>query len=320
MHLFGKDYEYVKKGRNGKFLIDGKDGSVYRDQSFYKYYALDDYSVDALTHLYVYAAHPCQFNDPFDCDEDLINFDDMDCIRIFWDHLFTKVVELCNNDVECIKKFTNLSFKTYLYTKWGIICLSQKYDNLPMWSAYTNHKGFCLEFDISRFPFKMVGPFPVNYQKQLKTHSIKEISIQLATIVQTNVKQNIWEYEHEWRLLLECPQDFIMEPFGEKVDLFKSEIHDFHDRKFKYPLHCLKSVCLGMKFFNGMQTVISDYEDEVIAINDIQNEVLSFLALSKIPTYILSKVDFGLERTPIQIIRIRENAYRITCLIRKLGT
>lgn len=311
MKIYDKDYSYVSNGENSKFLIDGKDGSEKRGQSFYKYYPLNDNSVDALTHLYVYATHPSQFNDPFDCATNLIRFDEVECIQELWGPLYEDVLAYCKNNKEELFIFTNAAYKTYLYMKCGVLCLSENYNDLSMWSAYTNHSGFCLEFDVFSFPFIWDGPFHVNYQSTLKQHSIKDISVQLATIVQTNVKQECWEHEKEWRLLLECPEGFYMEPHGEGATEIKALMPGVIDRKLRYPIKCLKSVCLGLKFFNGLHIKLSDYEQEFIVDDKLRNDVLSFLAVSRIPAYSIDVVSFGIERKPVSIYQIRENAYRI---------
>lgn len=310
MKIYDKDYSYVSNGENSKFLIDGKDGSEKRGQSFYKYYPLNDNSVDALTHLYVYATHPNQFNDPFDCATNLIKFDDVECIQELWRPIYQEVVAFCKDDKEELFKFTNEAYKTYLYMKCGVLCLSDNYNDLSMWSAYTNHIGFCLEFDIFSFPSVWIGPFSINYQTELKQHSIKDISLQLATIVQTNVKQECWKHEKEWRLLLECPQDDYMEPYGKFSSMFKDDMPNFHDRKFKYPLKSLKGVTLGLNFLNGLLD-ISDYEKEFTTKDNLHNDVMSFLAITKIPTFVIHTIGFSIERQPISVYQIRKNVYRV---------
>ena len=102
-----------------------------------------------------------------------------------------------------------------------------------------------------------------------------------------------------------------MEPFGYHAEFIKANILDLHDRKMKYPLRCIKSVVLGLKFFNGIYSVITDYEKEFVATNKKKNKVLSFLAQSKIPTYILDTDGLKAIRVPIEITQIRNDAYHI---------
>ena len=279
--------------------------------SFYKYYALTDYNVEALTNLYLYATHPNQLNDPLDCAEELMKFDSMYVICHFLEPIFPSVHSLYNGNEEEISIFARRAYKTLLYMKWGVLSLSTNCLDIPMWSAYTDHKGFCVELDLSNLPYKTIGPYPVNYLEYLESVSLNKESIQLATIIQTNVKDSCWKHENEWRLLLEGPADFYMEPFGFLATELKKRIPDYHNRKFKYPLRCLKSVCLGKDFFNGIYSVITDYEKEFVTTNKKKNDVLSFLSLTKIPTYVLDTDELKVVRVPIEITKIRNDAYRI---------
>lgn len=311
MRLYGKEYSLLEDEENTKFLIDGKDGTECKGKSFYKYYGLSQNSVDALTNMYVYATHPCLLNDPLDCAGGLIKYDSFKCACKLWDHLYPSVFEICHHDEVKFLAFTNLAYRTLLYTKLGVLSLSAKWDDLSMWSTYCSHKGFCAEFDIFEFPFKTRGPFHVNYQEVLTPVSINESSLQIASIVQTNVKLKCWEHEDEWRLLIDNPSGFDMEPFGEWATAIKEAMPDYHDRKFRYPLRCLKSVILGMKFFNGVHEVITDNECEVMATDILQDKVLSFLAMSRKPTYLLETNDLSVNRKRIEIYKIREKTYRI---------
>lgn len=312
MKRFEKEYEFCKISDDKvKFLIDGKDGRECVGQSFYKFYPLNDYSIDALTHMYVYATHPCQLNDPLDCADELIDFDDINSARIMQGDMYSEIANMYNNDENAILEFERTAYRTYLYMKMGILSLTKSCYDISMWSAYTGHKGFCLEFDVFSFPFDFWGPFQVNYQKELTSESLKKLTLPIATLIQTNIKLNCWEHEQEWRLLIQGPDNYFMEPFGEKAILFKKSMPDFHNRKFKYPMRCLKSVCLGHKFFSGMHIVITDYEYEYVATNKLQNEVLSFLALSQIPTYKIVNDGLNITRVPVSITQIRHNAYRI---------
>ena len=287
------------------------DGSEYKGQSFYKYYPLNDYSVDALTHLYIYASHPNQLNDPFDCADGLIRFDDLKSAQLFANKFYPAIEELCEKDENTILDFVKSAYRTYLYTELGILCLSKTWDDVSMWSAYTDHKGFCAEFDVFSFPFDFWGPFEINYENELESKSVKQLGLPIVTLYQTNVKLKCWEHEHEWRLLIKAPKDFALMPFGEKSDLLKKRFTDYYDRKFRYSIRCLRSVCLGMDFFDDVTSIISENEREYIVVDKKKNYVLSFLALSKVPTYLFQEVELRPIRIPIEIIRIRENAYRI---------
>ncbi len=303
----GSFYQYEET--EGLCIIPPKD--VTQPSTFYKYYALKDYNVEALTNLYLYATHPNQLNDPLDCAAELIMFDDINIMRKFLEPIYPSVYSLYNGDEEAISDFARNAYKTYLYMKIGVLSLSTNCLDIPMWSAYTNHEGFCIELDLSNLPHKTIGPYPVNYVDHLTSISLKEESIQLATIIQTNIKDSCWKHEKEWRLLLECPADFYMEPFGYFSAELKRSFPDYHNRKFKYPLKCLRSVCLGKDFFNGIYSIITDYEKEYVATDKRKNDIMSFLAMSKIPTYVMETKELEVIKVPIEITQIRNDAYHI---------
>ena len=89
MYHQGRDYTMGKTGEKIFFRINGIDRS--QNESFYKYYALNKTSVDALTHMYLYATHPCQLNDPLDCADDLIIFDDIESARIILEQYLARL-------------------------------------------------------------------------------------------------------------------------------------------------------------------------------------------------------------------------------------
>jgi hypothetical protein len=225
--------------------------------------------------------------------------------------MFPEVSNMYQNDEKAINEFENVAFRTYYYMKMGIFSLTKNCDDISMWSYYTNHEGFCVEYDINGFPYDYWGPFPINYQEELKSVSINHATLPLASLIQTNIKLDFWKHEQEWRLLIQCPEEYYMEPFGVNAEFIKANMPDLHNRKMKYPLRCIKSVVLGLKFFNGIYSVITYYEKEYVAINKLKNDILSFLALSKIPTYVLKIEELEVVKIPIKITQIRNNAYYI---------
>lgn len=110
---------------------------------------------------------------------------------------YSFLTEKMNNSSQKAKEKLNdqnhiaKNFREKIYRKIGIVSLTSDDDNLLMWSYYTNHKGFCIEFDYSKFDFKFHGPFPINYIKSLSPLSLKEKlnnSLQLAMLAQSNIK------------------------------------------------------------------------------------------------------------------------------------
>ncbi len=110
-------------------------------------------------------------------------------------------LELLN---DTINKLSNLMNR--------IACLTIKNDNLPMWTHYANnHKGICIEYDTTTIKNILVldSLFPVKYKEEFldgiaymmkyekdKTkmfHFFDRLAVQ---------KLIDWEYEQEWRLIL----------------------------------------------------------------------------------------------------------------------
>ena len=81
-------YDY--KESEGYSVLPNK--VVKQPKTFFKYCALNEYSVDALTNMYVYATHPNQYNDLFDCNELLIEFDSWDGVKGLWEDLYDELI------------------------------------------------------------------------------------------------------------------------------------------------------------------------------------------------------------------------------------
>ena len=289
--------------------------------SFYKYYALSDYNVEALTNLYVYAAHPKQFNDPFDCNEKLIKFDTWNDVQELWRDLYDNYRKIYTSlDSAC--EDSNKAYWNILYKKLGLVSLTPRCDNYQMWALYAQNNGFCLEFDVNKFPFQHYGPFPINYTENIPgpVH-IGDVGGHIAMLIQTNVKNEWWKYEDEWRLYVPNPIGFDLKYYGSEYEMKEYNRGDEHDRKFKYPADALKSIILGPKFFDKLvANPVSLDEMDVVCYPDIESlefKVLDFLARITEKVYLeiklaslssFSRYDF----IPILVIKYSDRKFRIT--------
>jgi len=88
--------------------------------------------------------------------------------------------------------------------KVGILSLSEKNDDILMWSHYANcHKGICLEFSTLQ-PSFFQSAQPVNYGDEFPTFNLHDIVVdedlrKAATWMLMKASQ--WQYEKEWRVL-----------------------------------------------------------------------------------------------------------------------
>lgn len=137
-----------------------------------------------------------------------------------------KLMELTghNKDIDFKKinadiKLVEPKIKEIINNKFAITCFSTTPDNILMWSHYANkHRGFCVEYDLSKIKIKDILLFlhPIKYSEKRpvipmtifdfsdlhnikisnnKKKAIADIFIALLT------KCKIWEYENEWRII-----------------------------------------------------------------------------------------------------------------------
>lgn len=310
MNIMKRIYKY--DGIKGWSIDYGED--IQMPQTLFKYYALSDNSVDALTNLYVYATHPNQLNDPFDCDADLIAMDEEKDIRILLSDsaIFDSFLNMCGGDIEALKSISPKLFKAIMYRKCGIFSLCSSVDNKHMWSIYANNNGFCIEFDYHLFPFKYSGPFFMNYVNSLESKATSQLGVPGAALYQTNTKTSDWSNEKEWRLMIHNPEGSDMRSYGEGI--YCCNFGDEHDRKFRYPINAIKCLYLGINFMGEQCIEISqDQEWEVSFSKDTyQGKILDFLTRTLLPTKLARKTGLDkLEFIPIQVIHLNTQVYRI---------
>lgn len=145
-------------------------------ESVFKYFPLNSYSLSSLKDHYLYHSVYTGFNDPFDCNMDLLVS-------------FTrKKASYSGTKTRFLKRFDNT----------GICCFTTVNDSILMWSHYANHhKGFCLEFK-SNNRLGGINPLNVVYKTNLKSadyHSKKDDAFYHLIYS----KSDCWSYEHELR-------------------------------------------------------------------------------------------------------------------------
>ena len=311
-------YKYGFDKIEGYSIIPNK--KIEQPSSFFKYYALSKNSVDALTNMFVYATHPNLFNDTFDCNEKLIAFETWEDVK----HLLNPIHDNPEDYFYCLKDaqfFCREVYKVILYRKLGLLSLTTRPDNYQMWALYAENNGFCLEFDIDKFPFRHFGPFPMNYTANIPGPvSISKYGGEISMLIQSNVKNEWWKYEDEWRLYIPNPIGLDMESFGSEYQIKEHNNGDEHDRKFRYSIEALKSVILGPKFFYKLiPNAISSFEIDVVChqkTNSLELDVLDFLAniTEKRPLIIkwANLSDFSSYNfIPIEILKYSDRKFRI---------
>ncbi len=281
------------------------------------YYNISPNSVNSLVCNYLYASHPFEFNDPFDCNKDLISFDNVaiDDILVLNNELFPKdyLIGLFeSNKLEDRNKLnSHLTWLLFnvIYMKLGIFCMTDNYESMEMWTYYANHRGFVIKFDLAQFTFDSWGPFPINY-----TNDFEKIDYSIlktgSFIYQSNIKAQCWDHESEWRLLIYGP-DVMKVPFR--------DLPQAHNRKFYYNPTAIKEIILGYSFFELNEYIqeSSDEEKQVVILRHkrkLKRQILRYIFKNEIRTSMISiKRDSVsiLGARQIQIIPISTNKYEI---------
>jgi len=182
-------------------------------QHYYKYKALNDYSVDMLTTGMVYFNKADEFNDPYELQlEDSGSYTKNDVINYFMNNDADKMsptdaTNLANSicaqypNIGDFAKKTLEGVKLHQRDKAGIFCVAKSSRNLLMWAHYADsHKGFALEIDVSKLDDRFF-PYKVDYAQNIpKMEYLKSKSDFLKKWALT--KSDHWKYEEEHRMII----------------------------------------------------------------------------------------------------------------------
>lgn len=290
-------WQYLYDSESDVFQVTPKNHEVL-PPTLYKYYPLNDYSIDAILHCYLYASHPYNFNDYFDCCKDTIKYDDYDEVsKIFnGDSMLQSIFTPDSiNDKEKLKYLQELHWQ-FSYSKKGIVCFSPNKDSILMWSHYAQNNGFVVEFDYSKFSFDHYPIFPIQYVESQYISSLKRYPLEFAELLQTTQKNCCWSYEKEWRMIVR-PSNCPLEVFGTK----NCKQLGGYKREFNYPINAIKHVILGYRFFLMDELQVVDEKTLRVLINpndqDKRCSVLNFICSYGIPIQLattngLNKIGF----------------------------
>ncbi len=284
MNVEKKLSDWIYKYDSVKYKFDIiSDIEIEKPKTLFKYCSLDEYSIDSLYHLYLFVSHPDQFNDLFDCYYDLIKptedylFQFMDTVQ----NPEENRKKYKSNSKEFLKSF-KLHFRAAIYRFYGLVSMTSNNKDVLMWSLYTNNSGFAIEFDFLEFPFKFHGPFRMNYKSNFDFINLEnDLDKILAVHYMSNIKNDVWKFENEWRIIVEAPakQQF----FSPKIDMYKQL--GGHNRKCSYPKEAIKSISLANHFFEIEETTQIDNKTLVIQLKEKIKEktkILDFLSQNKI--------------------------------------
>ena len=185
---------------------------------FYKYRSLDRHTEKIFTHYQMYFPKPLECNDPFDC---RVPVSFSDGTKVQYRELLEKILPIASEQqglsltADQLKKTVEHHLQSEnleqivtgiekgiiheVLNNNGIFCMSEKNDDILMWSHYAgNHSGFCLEIPHDGI-FKMAKKviysesFPnINYFESTEDELREGVLL---------TKAASWSYEKEWRIL-----------------------------------------------------------------------------------------------------------------------
>ncbi len=281
-----------------------------------KFYSLEEYNIDALLNSYFYASHPDDLNDPFDCDPDLIRIDNMSILESFFigDYyfIFEALRDQYGNNEATILKNSPRIVRELIFQNLGILSMipPQEKNDILMWTHYSKHTGYFVEYDFNFFPQNFYGPFQINYQAELKPTSIlSSQQIGSLALMQSNLKYNKWHYENEWRFLIWSEDMLISTTYphlgGQK-------------RKFNYPINAISSITLGEKFIE-----VTDLVPKLTTENELHVKlestnftrklaILDFIHTNRIELLLLHRDNFKLKPIRYSIEKMETSYFKLT--------
>ena len=248
----------------------------------HKYFAPD--RIDVLRDGVIRFTQFAALNDPFDCRPRLFEPEQLASVPTSSD----------GADCPCCTRSYVIGVQEALVRsqlfRQGVLCLTEKHNNLLMWSHYAqNHEGFVLGFETGHEFFERsdnsTGLHKVAYQEERPTLPAGLFNTFLQQQPRMNpyglinahfgsdtfdissdepdyrfVKSPEWEYEQEWRLVrrIRPPYRHIKLPSGHPVYLFP------------FPHRMLHSVIIGCRAFAKLFPEIREILNQNIAYEHVQ--------------------------------------------------
>lgn len=266
----GKKFTYLKDD----ILVNSE--KIIKPKTLCKFFSINQYNLKALSGNYLYASHPFELNDLMDSSGKILSFDDFDLdekrkiyLSFFENEDSDKIKK------EYLKKAENSNFKILdeMYfdnhsRSIGNISFVRSeentdkgFNNILMWSHYSGHNGFCVEFDgdilldYRSLNKEVKGVFfrPMQYVEEIEVLNLKkEIDFENDKIIPflyaTTIKKNDWAYENEFRLTVFKEEMSV--PLSKRFSMYK-DIKGANDRYYNYNEKAIKRIFIGRYFLNS---------------------------------------------------------------------
>jgi len=260
--------------------------------------------VEDFTKGIFYAAHPSQFNDPFECSPLFVKEINPNLVQCVKANFLSTII---NRDAKFLYEdaFSKRPYKTFIeliYRQLGMIPTCGNVDDTRMWAYYNNHEGFAVEIDTSKIPslvktvdndwtLEVLGLFPINYVNNFPSININGGDLKLKSIALSLLKQKKkWKHEKEWRIVFNSKD-------GENLGSPLLKGWSPSIRRIKLPTECIKAVYLGANFifsFNpdGYLTTEQELMAEYLLNNKETIKVYQMVSNNDCFNYTPCKTDF----------------------------
>lgn len=190
-----------------------------RVRKLYRYRSMKNRELEGIfTRREILLPRPIDFNDPFECRPRLSVYNSGLKRNLFIKERVRKIIASDNRKErrELLKEYDRRlrsnpdiienAYEEFLKTT-GIYCLSERNDDILMWSHYSyGHRGLCIEFDAildtKIMETMLVGQaLKVNYGEERPTVNVMEFGQPKTYQKALLTKANHWEYEQEWRVI-----------------------------------------------------------------------------------------------------------------------
>jgi len=179
----------------------------------YRYRSMESKEIEGIfERRQIRLPNPTTFNDPFECRPNITIHTGLK------KELFLRKMakdKLRGADKKTIKKQVSKGKKELLphyglieslyketIKKFGVYCLSEKKDDILMWSHYSNgHKGLCIEYDSSHEGTLFWEACKVIYQEDYPIVNVMDFGKPKEFCKAFLTKSVHWKYEQEWRIL-----------------------------------------------------------------------------------------------------------------------
>lgn len=299
------------------FNICKINGDTYKPTFLYKYYQLSNNSISALINSYLFAPHPLQLNDKYDCSEQLVNISDHtinDYLNSYLSNYYSKdqIIDSFNNHREELDNFYLSLEQRRLFYQFGIISLCENYNDILMWAYYAQNNGFLIKFQTDLLPSEFIGPFPVNYVPELAKINSAEHGSMISFLYQTNVKSILWKREQEWRFIVRNPKGKY-HPFHNKQDI--------SSRLYLYNKKSVQEIHLGYDFILPTEVISNSENEEYVRFktnsqnHKLKRKLLTYIYDNKIPCFRMLKYNLayklGMQKVDIQKISSHRYIFKL---------